>query len=125
MFSKTLFNSLNTHDQMKHAIDLIDDKMFRIESIYNISQNELRVIRNYLANALKKKWIRSSSSSTRASMLFVKKSNDSLRLCMNYRDLNEITVKNKYSLSLLSKTLNRFAQLEVIGAAMRHEGLID
>ena len=55
MFSKTFFDNLNTHDQMKHAIDLINDKMSRIESIYNISQNELRVIKNYLANALKKK----------------------------------------------------------------------
>ena len=109
MFSKTFFDSLNTYDQMKHAIDLIDDKMSRIESIYNMSQNELRVIKNYLASALKKKWIRSSNSSTKALVLFVKKSNDSLRLCVNYRDLNEIIVKNKYSLSLLSKTLNRFA----------------
>ena len=55
MFSKTLFDSLNTHDQMKHAIDLIDDKMSRIESIYNMSQNELRAIRDYLTSALKKK----------------------------------------------------------------------
>ena len=109
MFSKTFFDNLNTYDQMKHAIDLIDDKMSRIESIYNMSQNELRVIKNYLASALKKKWIRSSNNSTRALVLFVKKSNDSLRLCVNYRDLNEIIVKNKYSLSLLSKTLNRFA----------------
>ena len=37
MFSKILFDNLNTHDQIKHAIDLIDDKMFRIESIYNMS----------------------------------------------------------------------------------------
>ena len=42
-------------------------------------------------------------------MLFVKKLNESLRLCVNYHDLNEITVKNNYSLSLLSETLNHFA----------------
>jgi len=42
-------------------------------------------------------------------MLFVKKLNESLHLCMNYHDLNEITVKNNYSLSLLSETLNHFA----------------
>ena len=109
MFLKFFFDNLNTHDQIKHAIDLINDKISCIESIYNISRDELRVIKNYLASTLKKKWIRSSNSSTRALVLFVKKSNDSLRLCVNYRDLNEIIVKNKYSLSLLSKTLNRFA----------------
>jgi len=42
-------------------------------------------------------------------VLFVKKLNESLHLCVNYRDLNEIIVKNNYSLSLLSKTLNCFA----------------
>ncbi len=42
-------------------------------------------------------------------MLFVKKLNESLHLFMNYYDLNEITVKNNYSLFLLSETLNHFA----------------
>ena len=42
-------------------------------------------------------------------MLFMKKSNKSLRLCVNYRDLNKIIIKNKHLLSLLLKTLNRFA----------------
>ena len=42
-------------------------------------------------------------------MLFIKKINKNLRLCVNYRELNEIIIKNKYSLSLLFKTLNRFA----------------
>ncbi len=68
----------------------------------------LAVIWDYLDSALKKKWIHSSSSFAKASMLFVKKLNESLYLCVNYHDLNEITVKNNYSLSLLSETLNHF-----------------
>jgi len=39
-------------------------------------------------------------------MLFVFKSDKSLRLYIDYRDLNAITFKNKYSLSLIKKTLN-------------------
>ncbi len=58
---------------------------------------------------LKKKWIHSSSSFAKAFVLFVKKLNESFYLCVNYHDLNEITVKNNYSLSLLSETLNCFA----------------
>ena len=42
-------------------------------------------------------------------MLFVKKRYNSLRLYVDYRDLNEIIIKNNYSLSLFSKTLKRFA----------------
>ncbi len=109
VFSEILSDSLNMHDQMKHFIDLMKSKMSCIESIYKMTQDELAVIQDYLDSALKKKWIYSSSNSAEASVLFVKKLNESLHLCMNYRDLNEITVKNNYSLSLLSETLNRFA----------------
>ena len=42
-------------------------------------------------------------------MLFIKKTNNFLRLCVDYRDLNEITIKNNYLLSLFSKILKRFA----------------
>ncbi len=109
VFSEILSDSLNMHDQMKHFIDLMKSKMSCIESIYKMTQDELAVIQDYLDSALKKKWIHLSSNSAEASVLFVKKLNESLHLCMNYRDLNEITVKNNYSLSLLSETLNRFA----------------
>jgi hypothetical protein len=42
-------------------------------------------------------------------MLFIKKLDDSLRLYINYRGLNEVTIKNNYLLPLLSETLERFA----------------
>ncbi len=109
VFSEILSDSLNMHDQMKHLIDLMKSKMSCIKSIYKMTWDELAAIQNYLDSALEKKWIRSSSSSAEASVLFIKKSNESLHLCVNYRDLNEITVKNNYSLFLLSETLNRFA----------------
>ena len=109
MFFKILSDSLNMHDQMKHFINLMKSKMSCIKSIYKMTQDEFIAIRNYLDSMLKKKWIHSSSSSAEASVLFVKKLNESLHLCMNYRNLNEITVKNNYSLFLLSETLNCFA----------------
>ncbi len=109
VFSEILSDSLNTHNQMKHFIDLMKSKMSCIESIYKMTRDELAAIQNYLDDTLEKKWIRSSSSSAEASVLFVKKLNESFRLCVNYRDLNEITVKNNYSLFLLSETLDCFA----------------
>ena len=42
-------------------------------------------------------------------MLFVKKTNNSLRFCVDYQNLNEITIKNNYSLLLFLKILKRFA----------------
>ena len=86
--------------------------MSRVDLIYNMSQNELVAIWEYLASALKKNWIRSFNSFAETSMLFVKKTNDNLRLYVDYRDLNEIIIKNKYSFSLLFETLNRFAHVK-------------
>jgi len=44
-------------------------------------------------------------------MLFVSKNNKSLRLCVDYRDLNAITIKNRCSFSLIKKTLNRLVSV--------------
>jgi len=55
VFSEILSDSLNTHDQIKHFIDLMKSKMSRIESIYKMTQDELAVIQDYLDSALKKK----------------------------------------------------------------------
>ena len=61
------------------------------EFIYNITQNKLVTIRDYLINALKK--IRLLNSLTKAFVLFVKKIDDSLRLYVNYCNLSEIIIK--------------------------------
>ena len=55
VFSEKLFNNLNTHDQIEHFINLQFNKLFKNDSIYNISHNELVTIKDYLNNAFKKK----------------------------------------------------------------------
>jgi len=45
-------------------------------------------------------------------ILFIFKKNDSFHLCMNYWDLNKITVKNRHSLSLISETLNKLNKVK-------------
>ena len=49
-----LSNNLNTHDQIKHLIDFVKEKMSRIDCVYNMSQNKFITFRNYIANVLKK-----------------------------------------------------------------------
>src|SRR6185437_10404 len=46
-------------------------------------------------------------TNAKASILFVSKKDDSLRLCVDYRGLNNITVKNRYPLPLVNELLNR------------------
>ena len=54
MFFEMLSNNLNTHDQVEHSIDFVKEKTPRIDCVYNMSQDELAALRNYIANVLKK-----------------------------------------------------------------------
>ena len=59
---------------------------------------------------MKKEFIKKSQSSAEYLILFVLKKNETLHLCVNYQKLNEITVKNCYSLFNISKLQNRLAE---------------
>ncbi|GBG86047.1 hypothetical protein CBR_g40948 [Chara braunii] len=62
--------------------------------IYRMSEEEFEVLRAQLDDLLAKGWIRPSSSPYGAPVLFVKKKNKDLRLCIDYRKLNAQTIKN-------------------------------
>ena len=68
-------------------------------------------MRAYIEKHLVNDFIRFFQSFVDASILFVKKKNDNLRLCVNYRELNVLTIKNKYSLSLIDESLNRLNRI--------------
>ena len=94
------------HDE-NHIINLIKSKESSFMFLYNLSQNELAKLRRYLNDVLIKEWIKHSISSTKVLIFFVFKKNKELCLCVNYRNLNVIIVKNQHSLSLITKILNR------------------
>jgi hypothetical protein len=83
---------------------------------------ELEALRKWLNENLSKGFIHASSPPAGAPILFVKKSDGSLRLCMDYPGLNEGTIKNHYPLPLLHETLLRlqkakyFTKLDIRGA---------
>ena len=57
----------------------------------------------YLDEILEKGFIQPSKSSVGGPILFVKKKDDFLRLCVEYRGLNKLTMRNNYPLSLIPK----------------------
>ena len=59
---------------------------------------ELKELKEQLEELIKKGFIRPSISPWGAPMLFVKKKDGIMRLCIDYRELNKITIKNKYRL---------------------------
>ena len=65
---------------------------------YRMPPNELTELKKQLQELLDKGYIRPSTSPWGCPALFVKKKDQSLRLCMDYRPLNAVTIKNKYPL---------------------------
>jgi len=60
--------------------------------MYSMSDSELKEVRKWIDENLSKSFIHASSSSTASPILFVKKKDGSLRLCIDYRTLNDIMV---------------------------------
>ena len=78
-----------------------------------MSKQKLIVAKKYLNEHLKKKFIKPNFFKTAASMLFVKKSSGNLKFCVNYRKLNEIIEKNRYSIFLINEILNRLTKAKI------------
>jgi hypothetical protein len=70
-----------------------------------MTTTELKTVKKYLINNLDKGFIKASQALYTASVLFVKKPNRSLRFCIDFRKLNQLTYKDRYLLSLINKTL--------------------
>ena len=70
---------------------------------------EFEILKTYIENNLANNFIKPSKSFTKASILFDKKLNGSLRLFMDYQDFNNLTIKNWYPLSLVGESLDRLS----------------
>src|SRR6201996_8296906 len=75
--------------------------------LYNMSETELKALKDYIDDMLGKGFIRASNSPAGAPVLFVKKKDRSLRLCVDYWALNRITRKNRYPLPLIAPLINQ------------------
>ncbi|KAL5801661.1 hypothetical protein ACOSQ3_033293 [Xanthoceras sorbifolium] len=74
---------------------------------YRMAPAELVELRKQLGELLEKGFIRESSSPWGAPVLFAKKADGSLRLCVDYRKLNQVTVKNKYPLPRIDELFDQ------------------
>lgn len=111
VFSEEEAAKLPTFEHGDHPIELTGEPPFG--PLYNLSREELATLRQYLDDALEKGWIRHSTSPAGAPVIFVPKKDGTLRLCVDYRGLNAVTVKNRCPLPLISETLDRLVGAEL------------
>ncbi|XP_070002973.1 uncharacterized protein [Nicotiana sylvestris] len=84
--------------EIDFAIDLLPDMQPISILPYRMAPAELRELKEQLKDFLDKGFIRPSTSPWGAPVLFVRKKDGSLRMCIDYRQLNKVTIKNKYPL---------------------------
>ena len=82
----------------EHAIELVEGKQPPYGPIYSLGPVELETLKAYIETHLKTGFIWPSKSPAGAPILFDKKPDGSLRLCVDYRGLNNLTIKNRYPL---------------------------
>ena len=108
-----------------HPIDLVDGKQPPYGPIYSLGPMELETLKTYIETNLASGFIRPSQSPAGAPILFIRKKDGSLRLCVDYRGLNTLTIKNRYPLPLIGESLDRlgrakrFTQLDLTNAYHR------
>ncbi|GJS60703.1 putative reverse transcriptase domain-containing protein [Tanacetum coccineum] len=84
--------------QVEFQIDLVPGVAHVARASYRLVPFKMKELLVQLQELLEKGFIRLSSSPWGASMLFVKKKDGSFRMCIDYRELNKLTVKNRYPL---------------------------
>jgi len=102
---KNAFTFLNYREK-NYNINLLLSKESFYKLLYFFFEKELNILQKYLLKNLTLSKICKFISLVDILILFVLKSNNSLRLYINYCNLNVITINNKCSLSLIEKTLN-------------------
>jgi hypothetical protein len=113
VFSEEEINRLPDHTEYDHKIQLVDGAQPPFGPIYPLSEKELQALREYLRKELAAGKIRESKSPAGAPIIFVPKPDGSLRLCVDYRGLNRVTVKDRTPLPLMAELRERLGRAKI------------
>lgn len=108
VFSKNLATKLSEYIEITdYIIDLIESYQSPYGPIYSLGQVELETLITYIKINFAIGFIRPSKSLVGTPIFFVKKLNKSFWLFVDYKDLNDLTIKNEYLLPLIDEFLNQ------------------
>lgn len=103
LFREDLETGLPQHTHYDHEIILKEGKQPKFQKVYPLRHEHRETLDEYLRENLEKGFIRPSQSPAGCPILFVPKKNGKWRLCVDYRSLNDITIKNCYPLPLITE----------------------
>ncbi|KAI2666686.1 Transposon Tf2-6 polyprotein [Labeo rohita] len=112
-FSTTKATQLPPHRPGDCAIDLLPGAVPPKGRIFPLSQPESEAMNRYIKEELAKGFIRPSTSPASAGFFFVKKKDGGLRPCIDYRALNDITIKYRYPLPLVPPALEQLRSAKI------------
>ncbi|MBW0572989.1 hypothetical protein O181_112704 [Austropuccinia psidii MF-1] len=104
VLSKVKAEKLPPHRACDHHIDL-EGSLPPVGVIHSLSNQDSDTLRAYIPENVEKGFIPKSSSSTGAAVLFVKKKDGGLHLCVDYGKINAVTRKNKYPVPPMNQLL--------------------
>ena len=107
VFPAELPNVLPPSRSVDHRIELVAGAQPPSLPTYKLSTAELDELKRQLSDLLSKGYIERSKSPFGAPILFVKKKDGSFRMCVDYRALNKVTIKNKCPLPLIDELLDK------------------
>lgn len=114
VFVKQDADKLRHHGPEDHQIHLTEGATPPFARNYRpMSAQELDAVKKYIDENLAKNFIRPSSSRAASPILLVRKPGGGIRVCVDYRALNEITIKNRYPIPLISETLDRLSKARI------------
>ena len=99
--------------EVEFAIDLVPGTNPISIAPYRMSASELGELKKQLEELLEKQFIRPSVSPWGAPVLLVKKKDGSMRLCVDYRQLNKVTIKNRYPLPRIDDLMDQLVSAVV------------
>nr|GEU76570.1 putative reverse transcriptase domain-containing protein [Tanacetum cinerariifolium] len=107
-----LLMSAKASDKKQEKIVIVRDFLDVVMSPYRLAPSELEELLGQLKEIQDKGFIRLSSSPWGAPSLFVKKKDGSFRMCIDYKELNKLTIKNRYSLPRINDLFDQLPYLD-------------
>jgi hypothetical protein len=99
--------------EVEFVIDLLPSTAPILKRPYRMSVEELKELKKQLMELQEARYIRLSSSPWGAPVLFVQKKDGSQRMCVDYRSLNDVTIKNKYTLPRIDDLFDQMRGVRV------------